>query len=71
MSLDDLNFQRAACYGWSKNFEPMDFIANSWPVYEVDGKWIQENNGQIHFIPPQKMKVRKAKINPFLKGFIE
>lgn len=70
MSPNDLNFQRAACYGWLKNFEPVDFIANSWPVYDVDGKWVKGDDGQIRFMPSEKMKPRKARINPFLKRFI-
>jgi|TARA_B100001964_G_scaffold212452_1_gene248528 hypothetical protein len=70
MSPNDLNFQRANCYGWLKNFEPVDFIGNSWPVYDIEGKWVQENDGQIRFVPSEKMKPRKAKINSFLKWFI-
>jgi len=70
MSPNDLNFQRANCYGWLKNFEPVNFIGNSWPVYDIDGKWVQENDGQIRFVPSEKMKPRKAKINSFLNWFI-
>ena len=70
MSPNDLNFQRGNCYRWLKNFEPVDFIGNSWPVYDIDGKWVQEDNGQIRFVPSEKMQPRKAKINPFLKGLI-
>ena len=70
MSPNDLNFQRANCYGWLKNFEPVDFIGNSWPVYDIEGKWVQENDGKIRFVPSEKMKPRKAKINSFLRWFI-
>jgi hypothetical protein len=70
MSPNDLNFQRANCYGWLKNFEPVDFIGSSWPVYEVDGRWVQDDNGQLRFFPSANMQPRKAKINPFLKWMI-
>jgi len=67
MSPNDLNFQRARCYAWLKNFEPIDFIGNSWPVYDVDGRWIRDENGQVRFLPSSSMQPRKAKINMFLE----
>jgi len=70
MSPNDLNFQRASCYGWLKNFEPVDYIGNSWPVYDVDGQWSIGNNGQPQFSPSPNMKLREAKLNRFLKLFI-
>ena len=71
MSPNDLNFQRANCYGWLKNFEPVDFIGSSWPVYEVDGKWLQDENGQLRFLPSQNMQLRKIKINSFIRWLYE
>lgn len=67
MSPNDLNFQRAGCYGWLKNFEPTDYIAGSWPVYKVEGKWVQNEGGQANFIPSPSMKLRKSGINPVLQ----
>ena len=71
MSPNDLNFQRAGCYGWLKNFEPVDFIGNSWPVYQIDGRWVQNEDGQIQFIPSPNMKLRKDDINPFFKWLVK
>lgn len=67
MSPNDLNFQRAGCYGWLKGFEPVDFIGGNWPVYQVDGQWVQDENGQVRFMHSPTMKLRKKGFNPFLK----